>query len=147
MAVDAQSYGQAIGVRGGLVNGITYKKFISGGSALEFVVDPFVNGIELSVIYEIQKSNAFGAPNLDWYYGAGASLGFYNGHRHGYHHKHDHDHGSHSGAGIGVLGLVGLEYVFQEIPLALSLDVGPAINIAPYGYVYTAAGLGLKYYW
>lgn len=141
---DAQSYNQSLGIRGGFSNGIAYKKFINSGTALEFVVDPFVNGVELTGIYEKQKSAAFGAPMLDWYYGAGAYVGFYNGPRYG--RKFD-DPGTSSSAGMGALALVGLELILTEIPISITGDIGLAVNFAPYGGAGVHAGLGLRYYW
>ncbi|MGB0165886.1 MAG: hypothetical protein ACPF8V_03425 [Luteibaculum sp.] len=140
----SQSYQHAIGLRGGLANGLTFKTFVGADRALELVVDPFVNGIELSGIYEVQKQNAFGAPSLDWYYGAGLSVGFYNGKRYG---RVFDDRDRSSAAGVGALGLVGLEFIIPEIPISISGDLGPAINFSPYGYVYFAAGLSVRYYW
>lgn len=66
--------------------------------------------------------------DFNWFYGAGASLGI--------------------GSGffdIGVGAQLGLEYKFPEIPLQLSIDVTPTINVVGGFGFYIGSGLGVRY--
>lgn len=141
MAASAQAYNNSIGVRGGLVNGLNYKTFIGSGTAMEFVLDPAAGGFEFSAIYEKQQNGALGTTALDWYYGAGGAIGFYNGPRYG-----EPLEGG-DAIGFAAVGLVGLEFPLKEIPIVFSGDIGPAINLTPYGHFYFNAGLSMRYYW
>jgi len=118
----AQDYGTGIGIRGGSANGLTIKHFISNDVAIEGIVATRWNGLNLTGLYEIHAP-AFNEPGFNWYYGFGAHLGFWDGD-----HSHwDDDNSNHTIFGID--GILGLEYNIREIPINLSLDWKPALNI------------------
>ena len=118
----AQDYNTGIGLRGGSANGLTIKHFVSGNAAIEGIISSRWEGVNLTGLYEIH-ARAFNEPGLNWYYGFGAHIGFWDG---------DHTHWGHEDRNytvIGIDGILGLEYNFREIPINLSLDWKPALNI------------------
>jgi hypothetical protein len=52
---NAQEYQQAIGLRAGFFNGITYKHFIKDDAALEFIGYTRWRGFEAVGLYELHK--------------------------------------------------------------------------------------------
>lgn len=135
----AQDYKTAIGLRGGPANGITVKHFISGSHALEGIVTSRWHGFSFTGLYEIHKP-AFDVNRLNWYYGLGAHIGFWNGND--VHWKDDHaDY-----TVIGVDAILALEYTFVEIPFNISIDWKPAFNFAGYtGFWYDSGAISIRY--
>lgn len=118
----AQDYNTGIGIRGGLSNGITIKHFLDSNKALEGLLSTRWDGFHITALYEIHDQ-AFDTPRLNWYYGFGGHIGFWDGDKN---HRWFED-GSHTV--IGVDGIIGLEYNIEPIPFNLSLDWKPAINL------------------
>lgn len=135
----AQDYNTGIGLRGGLYNGLTIKHFIGDRSAVEGLLSTRWRGFEITGLYEIHN-RAFDIDRLNWYYGAGAHLGFYNG-----------DNTTWGDVGtaytvLGVDGILGLEYNFSEIPINLSIDWKPAFNFIGYSRFFGEGGaLSIRY--
>lgn len=122
--VSAQSYKTALGVRlspanGYVNNSVTLKHFINETSAVEALVsfgDPFAIG----ALYE--KHKPFASEGLQWFYGAGAYLAFVKSYNPSTT-KHETD------ANFGAQGIIGLDYKFVNLPLNLSLDWKPELNL------------------
>jgi hypothetical protein len=137
--VNAQDYKTGIGLRGGLYNGLTIKHFISQTSALEGLISTRWSGFELTGLFEIHNQ-AFDVERLNWYYGAGAHVGSYNG---------DNTNWGNSGTSyivIGIDGILGIEYNFKEIPVNIGLDWKPALNLIGYSHFFGDGGaLSVRY--
>lgn len=117
-----QEYNSAIGIRGGLSNGLTYKTFISQNTALEFLLATRWHGINITALNEIH-AQAFDTDGLNWYYGFGAHVGFWNGK------DVDWADDNESYTVLGIDGIIGLEYNFKDVPINISLDWKPAFNL------------------
>lgn len=136
----AQDYSNAIGLRGGSSNGITFKHFVSDQAALEFILTTRFGGYGLFGLYEIHKSIK-SVDRLNFYYGAGVHVGSYNGAKDNRWFKGDENH-----TVIGVDGILGLEYNFSEIPLNISIDYKPAFNLIGHTGLWADEGaLSLRY--
>lgn len=133
----SQSYKNAIGLRLGYEFSVTYKSFLSEENFLEFGVNlhPFDTynhfGVNVYGFYE-WNFNIGGVDGLTWYVGPGLSLGYRNGFT------------------ASVNCMIGIEYKFPSIPLALSLDYAPGIRYYggyehPFGYAEYLGGIGVKY--
>jgi hypothetical protein len=127
LSANAQDYNTGIGFRGGLSNGLTVKHFISSNTAIEGLLSTRWKGFHITGLYEIH-AQAFNTPRLNWYYGFGGHIGFWDGYS-------DHpwfkdDVNSHSV--IGVDGIIGIEYNIEAIPFNISLDWKPGFNIIGY---------------
>jgi hypothetical protein len=122
--VSAQDYKTAVGVRlsssAAMVNNsISLKHFINESAAVEALFS-FGDPLALGALYEIHKP--VGDGGIKWYYGGGGYLGFvktYNPDKD----KNETD------PNFGAQGVIGLDYKFVNIPLNLSLDWKPELNI------------------
>jgi hypothetical protein len=122
----AQDYQKSIGARLGSNIGVTYKQFISPSNAFEIIGNAlfFDGGTYLGVSGEYLWSWGL-ADGLSWFVGPGASVGVWTG-------------GGYSGFNIALNGMIGLEYKFDNIPLALSADHNPhfyllnGVGISPF---------------
>lgn len=127
LSVSAQDYNWAVGVRGGLFNGLTAKKNM-GSNAIEAGVALYSSSISIDATYQWQEPVI--GEGFHLYYGAGAYTNLGN-----------------SYFGLGAEGVVGLEYRLPiNFPLAVSLDYRPAINlIGGVHPVLVNFGFGVKY--
>lgn len=122
----AVSYGQhyqtSAGLRGSLVSGITVKHFFKQNTALEGIFGLGVWGAGITGLYEIHEP-AFGVSRLYWYYGGGGHINQWNDE---FPNTPDKD-GSYMV--IGLDGILGLEYDIEEIPITISADWKPFVNL------------------
>jgi hypothetical protein len=128
LAVSAQDYNWAIGVRGGAFSGLTVKKN-NDSSALEFGASwGLGNYLTVDGVYEWQQPVITDGFNL--YYGVGAFLGAFE-----------------KAFAVGAEAVVGLEYKIANVPLAFSLDYRPAIDVLHLNNMsgFYNFGFGIKY--
>ncbi len=140
--INAQDYTHALGVRGGLFNGFTYKQFLSRNDAIELLATSRWRGMNFTALYEkhedIKNINS-DLGNLRWYVGAGGHIGFY--------------HGKYAWWGyyqpytlIGVDGIIGLEFTLKEVPLNFSLDWKPTMHIIGlFGFWFDGGAFSVRY--
>lgn len=122
--VSAQAYKTGIGVRlssaqAMVNNSITLKHFLNERSAIEALFS-FGDPLSLGALYEIHKP--FSTEGLQWFYGGGGYVGFvksYNVNKL----KNETD------VNLGAQGVVGLDYKFANLPLNISLDWKPELNL------------------
>lgn len=140
-------YNTAIGLRAGESSGVTIKHFINDGAALDFLISAWPNDLAIFGLYE--KHQPIGNANgFNFYYGAGAHVAF-NTYRRAYYYDRYHDYWwyhNRGGFGIGIDGIIGIEYKFPGIPLALSLDIKPYLEFNTDHNIYFSPdpGLGIK---
>ena len=111
----AQEYKTAIGIRIGpnsaaIAPGFTVKHFMKEKNALEVLVG-FGNGLGVCGLYEWYQPVA-AIEHLQWFAGAGAYAAYRS-----------------KTAFIGASGIVGVDYKFPDIPLNISIDWKPELNI------------------
>ncbi len=131
LAANAQSengYKNAIGVRLGstvpaIKSGITYKHFFNKNAA-EAIIS-FGDGVALCGLYEFHKPINT-VEGLQLMYGFGAYLGINN-----------------SENNFGGAGIIGLDYKFNSVPLNLTLDWKPELNIVS-KVGFEASGIGFS---
>lgn len=116
-------YKTALGVRlsstAMVNNSISLKHFLTETSAVEALFS-FGEPLALGALYEVHKP--VGTAGIQWYYGGGGYLGFaktFNTAKN----KNETD------VNFGAQGVVGLDYKFADLPLNLSLDWKPELNI------------------
>lgn len=144
LAVNSYTYNTAIGVRAIGTSGITIKHFRSSNKALEGIIGFGPGALSATLLFETYL-NAFDEPGLNWYYGIGGHIAtqsdwvYYDGIR-----RYNRSSGD---VGIGVDGIFGMEYKINEVPIAVSLDVKPFLEVTTGGNVYLAIdpGLGIKF--
>jgi hypothetical protein len=123
-ASSAQDYKTAVGVRlsssAAMVNNsITLKHFISETAAVEALFS-FGDPLALGALYEIHKP--VGTAGVKWFYGGGGYLGFAKN-------FNPDKNRNETDVNFGAQGVLGLDYKFANLPLNLSLDWKPELNI------------------
>ncbi len=135
----AQDYKTAVGLKfGGYESGVSVKYFGEKDISLEGIAGFRDRGLVVTGLFEINQE-AFGVPELKFYYGAGAHIGAIGS---GIYHSHLYDD-NHLLAGVD--GVLGLEYVIPRSPIAVSIDLNPRAELATGPFFDIAPGLGLKY--
>ena len=141
---NSQSYNYAGGLKfSGYENGISGKYFLNENTALEGVLGFRKHGMVLTGLYEIHQT-AFNVADLKFYYGFGAHLGSVGS---GYYQRYgsDDEYYNNSSILLGADGVLGLEYVIPQSPIAISLDLNPRLELARGPFFDLAPGLGIKY--
>lgn len=137
VAAEAQSYTNAIGLRLGVPNSVSFKHFLNEKGAVE-VFGGFRNygsGIynygwfNVGAMYQHHTPIA-DVEGLQWYVGGGASAYFWH-----------YDTGfaeAGSNTSIGIMACLGLDYKFADLPLNLSIDWVPVFFANGYGNGFSA---------
>lgn len=137
--LNAQDYINSIGLRAGLSTGITFKHFLSSNDALEGILTTRWGGFNITGLYE-RHGRAFDTDNLYYYYGGGAHIGVMSGRNNPWFNN------TNTYTVIGIDGIIGLEYVFEEIPFNISLDWKPGFNLIGYtGFWGDEVALSFRY--
>ena len=121
----SQDYANALGARLGLAQGITFKHFVTTTDAAEGLLTIRWSGFDITGLYE-RHMTAFDVNGLYFFYGGGAHIGVWNGvvsSRYNYSNSH---------TVLGIDRIIGLEYVFSEIPFNVAIDWKPALNLIGY---------------
>jgi hypothetical protein len=136
---NAQEYKTGIGLRGGFSSGLTLKHFVKRNAAFEGILATRWQGFDITGLYEIHNQ-AFDVEHLNWYYGGGAHLGFWNGNNVTWGDAHR------SYTVLGIDGILGIEYSFSEAPINIGLDWKPAFNVLGYtGFWADGGALSIRY--
>jgi hypothetical protein len=119
---NAQEYKTSLGLRAGVPYGLTTKHFLNKNYAVEGLLAVRWQGFIATALLEDEHWTGQ-YPGLNWFWGLGAHVGFWDAG------NNPNLKSSYYGSVIGVDGILGLEYTFDEIPLNLSLDLLPTINL------------------
>lgn len=122
VSLKAQDYKTSLGLRAGVPYGLTIKHFISKSDALEGILASRWQGFVVTGLYERERWTGH-YPGFNWFWGLGAHVGFWDAG------NNPNLNNTYNGAVLGADGILGLEYTFDEIPLNLSLDLLPTVNI------------------
>jgi hypothetical protein len=131
----AQDYKLGLGVRFStpaptLSNSITVKYFMNDKYALEGLLSFGSPGSRFGIGGLFEVHQLIGTiPNLNWYYGGGGYVGWQYGITF-----------------LGPTGVVGIDYKFPTVPLNLSLDWKPELDVLPaINFVPDALGLSARF--
>lgn len=128
VAVSAQP--RALGVRIGWGGELSYQHTLGAANFLEADLGWSANAFDIGLSYDFSLAPAgpFG-----FYIGPSAQAWFVNNPEKSY-------------LGLGVGAQIGLEYIFDAIPLQLSLDWRPLFTVVPStGFGWQSFGLGIRY--
>lgn len=139
--LQAQRYTTAIGVRAGYGMGFSYKSYVKPKVAFEGILAVRWRGVGLTGL--VQRHHNLLIPGVQWYYGGGIHAGYWN----------DVDtqrplFSGNSSVILGLDGVIGIEYTFDAIPVNVSLDWIPMINIlgsSVAGNVAGGGGFAIRY--
>ena len=136
------SYKTAIGIRAGDLSGLSLRINNKSASSVEILAGFWSNWINITGLYEI-NAQAFSVEGMRWYYGGGGHAGLSTGsyYKHGRYFTRGEDFT------FGLDGIRGLEYKIPSVPIAISADLKPLIEIYRNGDVYMGIdpGLGIKF--
>ena len=136
---NAQSYNTGIGLRGGFFSGVTVKHFLDQKNALEGLLSTRWGGFNVTALYEVHNQ-AFNAPGLNWYYGAGGHIGFWDEKNASSNYDYDNY------TIIGIDAILGIEYNFAEVPLNIGLDWKPILNLVGHdGFGGDGGAISIRY--
>ena len=134
-------YKTAIGIRLSnnmpiVSNAITLKHFIKDNTAIEGYFS-FSDPLSIGAMLEFYKP--FSTPGLQWYYGGGAYLGFGK--------EYDVNKARNVNTNyFGAQGVVGIDYKFASVPINLSLDWKPELNlVSDINFEPAAIGLSVRF--
>lgn len=131
------TYDRAIGIKfpGGFA--ISYKQFLKQNQNIEAEAMFINNGFRAVGLYE-WNWDIQGIDGLRWYVGPGAHIGFWN--------NDGSKKSNNSSAGIGIDGVIGLDYKFSDLPINISLDWQPSVDvIGSTGTGLGYGGIGVRY--
>jgi hypothetical protein len=138
IAAHAQApYNRALGLKvpGGF--SLTYKKFVSDTRNLEGQVTVWHKGFRAAGLYEFNFFTFDKVPELAWFVGPGAHLGFW---------KSEFKDSYGSQIDLGVDGIIGLDYKFKDAPINVSVDWQPAVTlIGSAGFTPVFGGVAIRY--
>jgi len=135
--VQGSSYKQAVGVKLPLGFSATYKKFISSTNNIEAEATYWNKGFRAALLYEFNFYSFPSVPNLSWFVGPGAHVGFW---------KSQYQKTYNSKADLGIDGIIGLDYKFDNLPINVSLDWQPSITLlGDAAFIPAYGGLGVRY--
>jgi uncharacterized protein YraI len=157
-ATGSSDYTTALGLRGGLTSGITFKHFVAPKGAIELIAGTRWHGFSFTGLYEWHSPNALGIPGLSWEYGFGGQIGFFEG-RHYYWQYRNYPRRCNdpnnprcyeywkdrSFTAIGLVGIGGLEYKFRDIPFTISLDLIPYFYFQHWAYNFMDGSISVRY--
>lgn len=130
-------YNRALGLKfpGGF--SITYKKFVSDTRNLEGEVTIWNKGFRAAGLYEFNFYTFDQVPELSWFVGPGAHLGFW---------KSEFKDTYGSQVDLGIDGIIGLDYKIKNAPIDVSADWQPAVTlIGSAGFTPVFGGLAIRY--
>jgi hypothetical protein len=125
IAINGQEYKTSMGLRAGLPVGITAKHFMNKTNAVEGVLATRWGGFVLTGFFEREYRIAE-YPGFNWFWGGGAHIGLWDA---GYNPRINDEY---AGPVVGIDGIIGIEYTFDELPLNLSFDLMPSLNLIGY---------------
>jgi hypothetical protein len=138
-SLKAQEYDNAVGLRLGFYNGVTFKHSLDGVSAVEGILTSRWRGFSITALYEYHFF-PFDVDGLYAFVGAGGHLGYYNGENVRWLDN------SVNTLVIGADGILGIEYTFADIPLCLTFDWKPIVNlIGSQNFLGGGFGLSARY--
>ena len=129
----AQEFQHEIGLRGGVSSGISYKYINQEGKALEALLTFRKGGMQMTALVEKFRPMAIGnQENFFIYTGIGMHAGFtlrnrYKIYDHPYDYYYEWDY--RFLPVVGMDAIIGIEYRFYDLPISMSLDAKPYIEI------------------
>lgn len=137
IAFTGNAQDRAIGIHGGYGWELSYQQPISPGSLTTLDADLGVWGHAFAISATVNNYNEIES-NFTWFYGVGLGISTYLSKGWNY-------------VAPALVGRIGLQYAFQEIPLNISLDWKPMFGICIgdekgfYGNGMYGGGIGIRY--
>ena len=130
-------YNRALGLKfpGGF--SLTYKKFVADTKNLEAQFTSWHKGFRVAGLYEFNFFTFDKVPELSWFVGPGAHLGFW---------KSEFKDNYNSHVDLGIDGILGLDYKLKGAPINVSVDWQPAVTLlGSAGFTPAFGGFAVRY--
>ncbi|MDD4545091.1 MAG: hypothetical protein PHP27_04575 [Bacteroidales bacterium] len=132
----AQDYTWGIGFRGTYYPALSIKQQLSSRNSMDYIVSFRNHGFQATAIYE-WKTPVINN-NFHLYYGIGGSIGLWDDYR-------DNKYKDELGFRAGVDGILGLEFKIPNVPITLSVDYKPYINLIGWGNDFANGAFSVRY--
>jgi len=126
---NAQQFSQAVGIRGGLTSGLEYRFYTSDLNSYKILLSTRDRGAQVSVFKEFHRYEITNfSEQLVFIFGVGLHTGFERWHKR-------HSNGPYTWYEprmsflTGLDGLVALEYIFAELPVAAGIEGKPYFDV------------------
>lgn len=152
-SLQAQVYDRELGIRMGYTSGIVGKVIKDNKTAIEGMLGFRQGGMQFYALVESYKPLIVD-PKVNWtiYFGGGGHLGYVNGYSkqkywnsyYGYYKEEVWV----SGMVIGIDGVIGTEYTFPKVPIVVSVEFKPFLELQAFQKVvanFYDFGFGIKY--
>jgi hypothetical protein len=145
-ALALQSNGQrgmldnALGIRLGLGNGVTYQHFATNRIAIEAMAFQRYGAFNMTILAEAHEK-LFDLKGFRYFYGAG-------GHAWAYNQRSvlQENTLSENSIALGVDAIIGIAYYLRSFPIQFSVDWKPAMNLKGSNYIeWDSGGLSVRY--
>lgn len=129
LLAEAQGFRNAIGIRGGLSSGFEYRFYTDDSNSYKFLLSTRNHGVQLNALREFHRYDLFDfSHQLVLFYGAGLHAGFESWDELHFN-NNNRWYDSRTAFIAGLDGLVGVEYVFYEVPVSVGLEVKPFFDV------------------
>lgn len=131
----AQDYGTSVGIRlGTFQNGLTVKHFIDDNAAVEGILGIGSGAIVVTGLYQLH-ADAFNVDDLKWFYGFGAHVGGVSNNK----------NNVNNGLLLGADAILGLQWLIPEVPVLLTADLHPRLELLNGQLLGIEPGLSIRY--
>lgn len=145
IVVSAQPYKWAIGARLAYPVGLPSVKYnFTEHHTLEGLLEFYYRGFQAVALYEYH-GNIANVDGLRWYAGGGLGAGFYADRPYWVYGRGRDRYGSGTIFALTLQPVVGIEYTIPQIPLNLTFDYKPSIDVIHGWWNYGGFGLGVRY--
>ena len=137
----SQEYDRAIGIRGGVTSGFTYRQFLDEEVAMEGLLSFKRGGIQITLLREIHQPGLIEfSDNFLFSYGFGGHVGYIHSDYHYFLTERYYYPQRRYLPVIGMDAFVGLEYVLRVFPLCFSVDYKPFFELFIPGFFHLNPG-------
>lgn len=131
---NAQEYSTSAGIRfGGFNSGITVKHFINDQDAVEGILGIGSGSFVVTGFYQ-RHADAFEIDGLKWFYGLGAHVGGVS-----------QNANTNGGLMLGADAILGLEWIIPELPISLTADLHPRLELLNGSLLGIEPALSIRY--
>ncbi len=125
----AQDFRNAAGIRGGYTSGFEYRYYADEMNAYRFLLGTRNEGVQFHILKEFHEYDKFTfSKQLSFFYGIGIHAGYQR-----WRVKHEFEnriwYDTRTAFLAGMDGAVGLEYLFNQVPLSIGLEAKPYFDL------------------
>ena len=129
LALSAQTFNKAIGIRGGHSAGFEYRFYTDDANSYKFLLATRDNGVQFHALKEFHEYDLFDfSEQLSLFYGLGAHFGYEQWDKH-YVQDNTSLYEERTALLAGIDAVVGVEYLFYEVPLSIGFEVKPYVDV------------------